>query len=96
MLVMVGSSRFQQGSALLVFLNFVLTVAQSERLPPEDTFEFRLLSGIDIAFTSVKRGWGVCGGGGGGRGGEGGGGGEEGRGRMGASERSREETHWIE
>ena len=45
---------FQRGSALLVALNFVLTVIQSEILPPEDSFQNRLFNGLDIAFTTVR------------------------------------------
>jgi hypothetical protein len=80
MLVVVGSGRFQRGSALLVFLSFALTVAQSERLPPEDAFEYRIFNGIDIAFTAVERE--EPGGGGGG-------------GRMGACERGKGRTSWV-
>jgi hypothetical protein len=44
---------FQQLFGLLIVINFVINVIQTETLPPAESYEFRLFNGLDLAFTMV-------------------------------------------
>jgi hypothetical protein len=48
------SPYFQHFIALLIVINFVINVIQTETLPPDGSYEFRLFNGLDLAFTLVS------------------------------------------
>ena len=49
----IESSSFQKFSALLIVVNFLTNVIQTETLPQAGSYDFRLFQSLDLAFTMV-------------------------------------------
>ena len=53
MINITGSFWFQRFFALLIAINFMLNVVQTETLPPADSYQYKLFAGLDTSFTLV-------------------------------------------